>query len=513
MRDASKTAIWTFAIITALIGAAVLFDAEPGVNWPIWIAAASLSVAAARLISIGKVERPLAILLAWATLLSVSWAVTTNEFFHFLVILSDAMLLGLAIVSIGAESWQALSAKLLAVVPFLAPFRVWRAAANQVADAPRSVSSHRSRALIKGAVLSVPLVIVLIALLGNADPVIRWGTDRLSALLPDWSFPPRLLFFLFLLSITLGANAIAARQLAPALPNIPSPGRSLVIGLTEQRMILWSAAVVLWLFVILQVSYLIHPPPSAMNSGVTFADYARRGFGELSVAATIVGAIILVLEYARPTETTDTDRKSLRRLELALLVALELILLSAFRRVVLYEQAYGFTSARLTAQAYMTGMAIALVALGVEIERGRISVNFARRVAETALAVLTVMVFWNHEAWIVNRNIDRATVTGKFDVDYARRLSNDAIPTLIARRHELDPAYAAVVEGSVQCAPGEINRRWFEWNANAVRQRAALESVHPSACPAGQALHWSRRRAQTTTPNQPSAASADRSAS
>lgn len=513
MRDAPKTAVWTFAIITSLLGAALVFDAEPGINWPIWVAAASLSVAAARLISIGRVERPLAILLCWATLLSLSFAVTANEFLHFLVVLSDAMLLGLAVISIGAESWQALSAKLLAAVPFVAPFRVWRASANQIADAPRSVSSPRSRAIIKGAVLSVPLVIVLIALLGNADPVIRWGTDRLSALLPDWSFPPRLLFFLFLLSITLGANAIAAHQLAPALPNIPSPGRTFVIGLTEQRMILWSAAVVLWLFVILQASYLVHPPPAAINSGVTFADYARRGFGELSVAATIVGAIILLLEWSRPTDATETDRKTLVRLELALLIALELILLSAFRRVVLYEQAYGFTTARLLAQAYMVGMALALVALGMEIGRGRISVNFARRVAEIALGVLTILVFWNHEAWIVNKNIDRAAVTGKFDVDYARRLSNDAIPTLIARRHELDPAYAAVVEGSVRCAAGETHRHWFEWNANAVRQRAALESIHPTACPAGQSLRWSRRRSQTTAPNQPSAASTDKSAS
>jgi hypothetical protein len=513
MRDASKTTIWTFAIITSLLGAALVFDAEPGINWPIWVTAASLSVVAARLISIGRVERPLTILLGWATLLSFSFAVTSNEFLHFLVVLSDAMLLGLAIISIGAESWQALSAKLLAAVPFVAPFRVWRASANQIADAPRSVSSPRSRAIIKGAVLSVPLVIVLIALLGSADPIIRWGTDRLSDLLPDWSFPPRVLFFLFLLSITLGANAIAAHQLAPKLPNIPSPSRTLVIGLTEQRMILWSATVVLWLFVILQVSYLIHPPPAAINSGVTFADYARRGFGELSVAATIVGAIILFLEYARPAEASESDRRSLLRLQIALLVALELILISAFRRVVLYEQAYGFTSARLTAQAYMTGMAIALIALGLEIARDRISVNFARRVAEIALAVLTVMVFWNHEAWIVNKNIDRATVTGKFDVDYARRLSNDAIPTLIERRHELDPAYALAVEASVQCAPGTMSREWFEWNTSEARQRAALESVHPTACPAGQSLHWSRRRAQTAAPSPPSASSTDKSAS
>ena len=55
---------------------------------------------------------------------------------------------------------------------------------------------------------------------------------------------------------------------------------------------------------------------------MTFADFARRGFGELSFAATLVGAIILVLEYTRPADATERDRVLLRRLELALVIAL-----------------------------------------------------------------------------------------------------------------------------------------------------------------------------------------------
>jgi hypothetical protein len=491
MRDTSTTVVWTAAILTSAVGAAFLFSAEAGINWPIWVAAASLSVVASRIAGGKKVEVPLAILLTWATLLSLGFAVSDNESRLFIV-LSDAMLLGLAIISMGSISWGALSAKLLATVPFLAPFRVWRASAYQGADAPRATSSSKSRSLIKGALFSAPLIIVLFVLLGNADPIIRWGTDRITAWLPDWSFPGRMIFFLFLLSLTLGANSIAARQAEPALPNLRGIDKTLTIGLTEQRMMLWSAAIVLWLFVLLQVSYLIHPPPAALNSGVTFAEFARRGFGELSFVATIVGAIILVLEYTRPADTSEDDRGILFKLEVALLVALELILFSAFRRVVLYEQAFGFTTPRLVAQAYMVVMCLALVALGIELARGGISVAFGRRVAEIALGVLTVFVLWNHEAWIVNKNIDRAVQTGKFDFDYARRLS-DAIPTLIARRREMGPAQAANVEGAVLCAPRASDRRWFEWNRSARARQQALLTVHPAACPAGESLYWNRR--------------------
>jgi hypothetical protein len=325
-------------------------------------------------------------------------------------------------------------------------------------------------------------------LLGSADPVIRWMTDSVSAWLPDWSFPTRVLFFAFLLSLTLGANSISSRQIEADVPRFPGVIQKLTIGLTEQRMMLWSAAVVIWIFVLLQFSYFIHPPPIATDSGVTFAEYARRGFGELSFAATIVGAIILVLEYARPTDTTEQDRKMLVRLEIALLVALELVLFSAFRRVILYEQAYGFTIARLFAQAYMVVMCLALLALGIEVARGSISIAFGRRVAEIALGVFTVLVFWNYEAWIVNRNIDRAVQDGKFDWEYAEELSRDARPTLISRRNELPPDARTRVDTWITCTPLPADRRWYEWNRSvratdrALRSENALRSGNQARC-------------------------------
>jgi uncharacterized membrane protein len=482
MRDKSATITWTAAALTSALGAAILFSAEAGINWAMWVAAASISVVLSRITGQKKIELPLLVLLTWATVLSFGVAIRDNDEIRFFTIISDMMLLGLAVVVIGAESWAPLSAKLLAAVPFLAPFRAWRATAYEAADAPRTISSPRARSIIKGTLLSAPLVLVLIALLGSADPVIRWGTDRIIAWLPDWSFPPRLLFFAFLLSITVGVNSISSRQIGSNLPNMPAVANRWTIGLTEQRMMLWSAAVVLWLFVVLQISYLIHPPPVAMDSGVTFAEYARRGFGELSFATTIVGAIILILEYARPADATERDRKMLVRLELALLVALELVLISAFRRVILYEQAYGFTTGRLFPQAYMVGMSLVLIALAMEIVRGSISVSFGRRVAEIGLGVFTVLVFWNFEAWIVNRNIDRAAESGKFDGVYAGRLSKDAIPTLVARRAELPSDARAIVEARLACARLPAARRWFEWNRSVRAADLALRSWNRPPC-------------------------------
>jgi hypothetical protein len=482
MRSSASTVAWTAAILTSALGAAILFSAEPGINWPIWVAAASVSLILSRLVAVRRVETPLLVLVTWATVLSLGFALTDNEVYG-LIVASDAMLLGLATITLGAEKWSDLSAKLLVAVPFLASFRVVTTAAREVADAPNSVSSPRSRSIIKGALLSVPLVIVLVALLGSADPVIRWTTDHISAWLPDWSFPPRVLFFALLLALTLGANSIARRQLAAKFPQYPPLGATPTVGLTEQRMVLWSAAVVLWLFVLLQASYFIHPPPAAVGTGVTFADFARRGFGELSFAATLVGAIILVLEYTRPVDATERDRAILLRLGLALVIALELVLISAFRRVILYEQAYGYTTARVFAQAYMIVMALALGALALEITSGRTSIAFGRRVAEIALGAFTVLVFWNFEAWIANRNIDRAATTGKFDAGYAKQLSRDAVPTLVERRAEIPVAQLDSVMIQLGCERLASERRWFEWNRSVAAADRALRSVQTPPCP------------------------------
>src|SRR3954462_14406379 len=110
MRATSSALVWTLATATSALGAALLYSAHAGINWPIWIAAVSTSVLVARLAYRGRIERPLAILLIWATLLSLRFALHAEGFPNLLVLMSDCMLLGLAVVSIGIETWSELSA-------------------------------------------------------------------------------------------------------------------------------------------------------------------------------------------------------------------------------------------------------------------------------------------------------------------------------------------------------------------------------------------------------------------
>jgi hypothetical protein len=478
----SAPAVWLGAILSSLLGATILFDSNPGINWPLWVASASLAVILARRLSGLPVGKPTLILLGWATLLALAVAVTSNEFIRFLVILSDAMLLGLAVVVLGTDRWSSLSARLLPVVPFVASFRVLQATLREGATVPAKVSSPRARTITRGVMITAPIVIVLIALLRNADPVISWLVDRLGDILPEWSISTRVVFFLFLLALTLGANSLAGRQREARLPALPGLATRTVLGFTEQKMALVAVAVVLWLFVLLQISYLFHAPPGVVGSGITFAEFARKGFAQLSLAVTLVGGLILVLEATRPADLDPGSRRYLVALEAALIVALELMLFSAFRRVILYEQAYGFTTMRVFAQAYMVVVALSLIALWLEVGKGVITIDFGRRVSVIALGAFTLLAFWNYEAWIVSKNFDRAAQTGKFDTYYATRLSTDAVPTLVTRRNELSGLDREAVENFLGCDRLPKADKWFEYNRRLRAAQLAVKSDNHLSC-------------------------------
>ena len=80
MRSSRSTIVWTTAILTSALGAGILFSAWPGINWPIWVAAASISLIVSRLAAVQRVEIPLIALVAWATVLSLGFALTDNDF-------------------------------------------------------------------------------------------------------------------------------------------------------------------------------------------------------------------------------------------------------------------------------------------------------------------------------------------------------------------------------------------------------------------------------------------------
>jgi hypothetical protein len=266
---------------------------------------------------------------------------------------------------------------------------------------------------------------------------------------------------------------------APFTRNSTNVGDGRWLGATERLILISAVTALFWLFIAVQLSYLFGNVPRMPGSDMTFAEYARQGFGELTVVATCSVILTLVSErYGR----VNGYASRVRALTIALLLAVLIILASAFHRVSLYEAAYGFTVARLYAQVYMTVLGAALLALAEGVLRILDTRVLFRRVFSLAVLAFLLLVFWNHEGWIASANINRYATTGKLDVSYLTRdLSPNAIPVAVSSLKTLPEPARTQLHDAIVARYGTGRRlhsdRWFEWNYRRNQARAALQTI------------------------------------
>jgi two-component system sensor histidine kinase BaeS len=179
-------------------------------------------------------------------------------------------------------------------------------------------------------------------------------------------------------------------------------------------------------------------------------------------------------------------RRPILILELIVLGETQVLLHSAFRRVLLYEEAYGFTTTRLYAQAYMLVVAASLILLAHELLRR----PSARRLLGCAGALAVVgmagVSMWNHETWIVRQNVARHAETGKLDIRYlACDLSARAVPEVLRAAEREGVANRDLTRTAIgERFAGRVDDAWYEWNVGRARARHAIQAsgiVAPSA--------------------------------
>ncbi len=473
----SPVALWTAGLATAALGTWIMYDAMPGVNWVIWTLAAAVGLLlfVRSGLSLGS---PMTWLSTLAVVIAGGASVTADPFLHALICVSVILLLAVAMllsVDIRVERIKASFVILAAPIAFVFALAE---SLRRATEGLNLVRSPRVRAIVRGVALTVPILLIFALLLSTADPIFALWRDTIHDLLASWSFIPRILFLLGMLAITLGAFGYADRGSVSGIPAISSPFSSpdrtsnRWLGSTERLTLMGGVALLFWIFLAVQVSYLFGNLPSITGSGMTFAEYARRGFGELSVVASITAILIIAAErYGK----TDERQSLLRAITLLVIVAVFFLLASAFHRVSLYEDAYGYTTARLYAQVYMIVVAISFVALVREVLTTLELPRLFLRAWMTAALAFVVLIYWNHSAWIADRNIDLYASTGKLDTAYLTRgLSADATPTLVRRLPSLpEPAKSQLREAVKKQYLHPHTDNWFEWNLGRVRAREA----------------------------------------
>ena len=477
--DASSSAqravlvrLWLGAAAIGALSAAVIFDASPGLNWLMCVAAASIALLmAARARGSARHVAP-PIVLAFGV--AIGMVMTASEPLQALSILTILILVATAIARTQPVRYVRAPAATMLALPVVVFATCVVEATRRVTETVRELANERAVPLIRGLAITLPITGLFALLLSSVDPTLSQWVVSIDRFLSNLAFLPRLVFFGVVLGLSLGALGYAltplklnARPTAESKPLVP-------LGETERVMVLGAIAGLFTLFLTLQVSYLFGDVARTAGSGISYAEWARRGFGELTVVATLCGGVILFLAVNAPAELR---RRRILILELVVLGETQVLLFSAFRRVLLYEDAYGFTTTRLYAQVYMMLVAASLVLLAHELLRQPSARRLLGRAGALAVIGLAGLSMWNHEGWIVRQNVARYEKTGILDSRYlACELSAGAVPEVL-RAAEHQPASASRVRAAIgRRFAGRPADSWYEWNAGRSRARDAIVS-------------------------------------
>lgn len=470
--------LWAVALALAGLGTGILFDAAVGLNWSVWTLAAAGVLLLCAGVGGSPARSSLLVPLALAAALGIGTTISAAPALHALLVAAVATLLGISVLLAGDPGWARLTAPFLLCAPVAAPLEAAAEAIRRAFELVGLVATPRYRSLLRGALFALPVVTLFALILANADPVLATLRTDLADALARLEFLPRLLFFSLLLTAALGGGGLIMRREGVPVPARVEPAATPRLGDTERLVVLGAVGTLFATFLLLQLSYLFGNAPVTRGSGVTFAEYARRGFAELTTVATLCTLLLAALDHWASRGPREWWT---RVVAVAVVVEVEVLLISALRRLWLYESAYGFTTARLYAHVYMIAVALFLGLLGWGLARGLKPGWLARRAAAIAAVTMTVLVYWNHEAWIVGQNVGRFQQTGQLDTAYLIwGLSPDAAPALVGALPQLPPALADPVREGLRQRYGKAPQgapcRWFEWSRGRARAVAALRA-------------------------------------
>jgi hypothetical protein len=308
------------------------------------------------------------------------------------------------------------------------------------ADAAAPGASNWRRwlpAVLRGLVLALPVVLVFATLLAAADPVFERALKFVFDIerLPEYLF--RLAYILIGMYLLAGVYLhaiLSSREEWLSQPD--NPRIKPFIGFVESAVVLGSVCLLFAVFVVIQFRYFFGGVENITAEGFTYSEYARRGFGELVAVAFF--SLMLFLGFGSLTRREDPLRRRIFSGIGCFLVAMVVVILvSSYRRLVLYEDAYGFTGLRLYTHVFILWLGILLVGVAALEIAGRIR-WFSAAAVTVAFGFALTLAILNIDATIVRMNELRSYEADTewsgvaLDTAYFQQLSADAVPALLA---------------------------------------------------------------------------------
>ncbi|URJ48019.1 DUF4173 domain-containing protein [Paenibacillus polymyxa] len=330
----------------------------------------------------------------------------------------------------------------------------------------RNVKDERKRVLGKvmiGLLIALPLLFIIISLLASADGMF----EKLLSGIPDWigtlSFGSGMLrliwtcfftfcFFCYLWGFVQPAPRNTQRETQswhgldertngqtteydghssvmidrPTVPYHEPVAIKFDPVITATVLIVMNLVYVV--FVVLQFGYLFGAWEGALPEGTSYAEYARRGFGELVMVTGI--NFVLMISVLKWTEFGSGIVQKMNSGLLYILVGCSGVMLySGYTRLVMYEEAYGYTYTRYLVHAFMIFLGLLLLIAAMRIHFRQLPL--AKYYIVLALVAYVVVNYVGIDIRIAENNLERYRTTSVIDKEYLSELSADAIPLLI----------------------------------------------------------------------------------
>jgi hypothetical protein len=411
-------------------------------------------------------------------------AVRDNGFLTFLNVVVSLFLSGLLAHFFTGGSLAALGIGGFLGLPWLSLGKTVTGAApvfKKVLEEHTGQSKGRRKLLpvLRGLLLAIPILAVLVPLLISADAVFAQQAERLLG----WMFPENWGERAGRLAIIAGAGWLIAGGFTYALTRqerkeITQQPLRQPLGFTEGMTPLVLVCALFTAFLLTQSEYLFGGSARVQSiPGLTYAEYARRGFGELVTVALVT--LSLALAWQRLMHREGAAQIRLFKGSITLLVGLTLVLLaSAYQRMAAYEAAYGATETRLYVDAFIVLLAAVLtwfvVTLWTETQR-----FFAFGGFLCVLFYVASLNLLNPDAAVARTNIARSLAgKQKLDAYTVRSLSDDAIPVLCAALDKTTGAERVDLAAALgmRLTEREQQRKQISWPSwNLSRERAYRE--------------------------------------
>ncbi len=365
---------------------------------------------------------------------------------------------------------------------FFIPFKFIRSLSNKLSELFSLGKVNKDQkvftSVVKGILISLPVIFIFLLLFSSADLIFQ---KYISSLINfDFESETIIRSMIVLISsiIFMGAYSYTFRENKNQIDKEENDDHK-SIGHIESSILLGSVNLLFFIFIIIQLTYLFGGESAISLQGFTYAEYARRGFFEL-IAVAIISLLLLIVTERNLARKDTIHRLGFKIMSTVLTLEVILIMASAFTRLSLYEEAYGFTILRLYSHAFIILLAVIFFIFLYKIYKDKRESAFAFRVFISIILFLTIMNLLNPDVFIARRNIERYASTGKLDVDYLSSLSSDAIPETIKildiSDEELKKQFANGVYWLYHDINSEYLTKWQSFNISRTRAKIILDS-------------------------------------